>query len=224
MSTERILFIPDTHLPFIDWDALAFVSEFARSYKPTRIVQLGDLIDAINWSKFLKAPDSPNAEAEWCMTESAVRAFHSKFRKDIPWTIIEGNHCRRYLMRACEANIPKQLVKTLEQMFPFENWQWHMSPQPYMVNKNTMAIHGDEFGGSPIQKARISGLNVFQGHIHSGSLEYVNQGHRQIFAVSCGALLDKDSIAARYSAKHINKSWLGCATLTDGVPQLHPYA
>lgn len=216
----KLLVLGDTHFPFTDRVALAAAISFAKSYKPDHIIQVGDFIDGYNWSLFKRAPDSPSAEMEWNQTELMAHQFFEQLAK-FQITVLEGNHCRRYMLRACEANLPRKLVKTLSELFPYENVHWHMEPEPFVLD-GIAFIHGDEMAGNVVQKARALGMPLVQGHTHQASLTYINTFKHQIFGMEVGALIDGKSIACRYAAKNPLKMWSGVATITDGIPSLRP--
>jgi predicted phosphodiesterase len=215
----RILVLGDLHLPWVDYEALIATYKFSRSYKPDRIIQVGDLVDQKAWSQWPKDPDDPNPGEEWEMTEDGVHYVHKLFPE---MTIIEGNHCRRIMKKAMEIGIPKKLIRGMNDMFPFPKWEWRLDPNPLVVD-NIMFIHGDEMGGNAYQKAQRVGMNVVQGHDHQAYLQYINTFKHQVFGMSVGTLMDPNSIAARYAAKNAMKCWQGWATITDGVPQLYPW-
>jgi len=124
-------------------------------------------------------------------------------------------------MRACEANLPRKLVKTLSELFPYDNVHWHMNPEPFVLD-NVAFIHGDEMAGNVVQKTKTLGHSLVQGHTHQASLHYVNTFKHQIFGMEVGCLIDGASIAGRYAAKNPMRMWTGVATITDGVPALRP--
>ncbi len=217
----RIMALGDTHFPFTRWDALEAAADFAKSYKPDLIIQVGDFIDAHNWSKWTSPTDAPNSHDEWNLTIESVGKFQHMFRK-WPVVILEGNHCRRAMMRATESKIPKQLIKTMDEMFTFDNFTWHMSHRPFMRD-GVYYIHGDEMGGNAYQKAQRAGHSIVQGHDHAAYLHFINTFERQIFGMSIGAFLDPSSVAGRYAAKNLMKMWCGWSTITDSKPHLYSF-
>lgn len=219
----KILAIGDTHLPWIDWRAASQLSRFAYDYKPDLIVQVGDFIDAQAWSKHPKHTDAPSPDKEWAMVETAARKFNDLLPDNTRLYIIEGNHDRRHKMRAFEALVPSQLVKPLSSMFPYQNWVWWVQQKPLTLD-GVDYVHGDELGGNAVQKAGKTGHSVVQGHLHSDAgIKYINTFHRQLFGMDIGCMMDLKSLAARYANKRMLRSWIGWATITDGVPALHPY-
>ena len=216
----KILVLGDLHLPFVLWDALSAAQDYAKYYKPDLVIQVGDIIDAYNWSLYPRASDSPNAEAEWDATEIAMDRFRSLFAK-YPVTILSGNHDRRTMLRAFGVNLPRRLIKNLEDVFQYENWTWHLESKPLVIDK-TIFIHGDEMMGNAWQKAQKLGQSLVQGHDHLGYLQYIVTFNHRIFGMSVGTMMDANSIAGRYAAKNAMRSWVGFATITNGVPNLIP--
>lgn len=218
----RILVLGDTHFPFTNWYAINEVALYAKSYKPDLIVQVGDFIDAYNWSQYKRSVESPNAKDEWDGVLADIARFHKLFKR-FPVTILEGNHCRRVMMRAGEANLPKQMIRTLSEIFPFDNFTWHLHAKPF-IKDGTAFIHGDEMPGASWQKAQKLGCNVVQGHTHTAHIHYINTFDKRIYGMDVGCLMDTESIAAKYAAKNPMRCFIGFATITDGVPQLYPWS
>lgn len=219
----RVLVLGDMHLPWVNWRALRAAATFAEAYNPDVVVQVGDFIDGYNWSRFQRAPDAPAASEEWDMVERAARQFHDMFPGDLMVHIIEGNHDRRYQMRAFEANLPTQLVRPLAELFPYSNWNFWVRQRP-MVIDGVDYIHGDEGPGNAHRKASLTGHSVVQGHLHrDAGVRYIDTFGRQVFGMDVGTLMDTRSIAGRYANKALLRSFLGWGTVTDGIPQIHPY-
>ena len=214
----KILVLPDIHLPYPNWSALKKVAKFNETYQADIIIQLGDLIDAKAWSRWPKDPDDDSAQAEWDKTHDAVLKLAKLFPE---MTIILGNHDRRPMAKALEAGLPKQLVKTLGDVFAIPGWTWHIDSKPLVVD-NIVFMHGDEMAGTPGQKASKLGKSVCQGHTHKASLTYVNTFQHQVFGMECGHIADINSIAFRYSAKNPVTSFTGFAVIDNGVPHLYP--
>lgn len=215
----KILVLGDTHFPWVDYACLHAAYRFAQKYQPDIVIQVGDLVDQKAWSVHPKDPADPSPAEEWQMTVEGLTYLHKLFPK---MTILEGNHCRRIMCRALEAKIPKQLIKTMSDIFNFEDWTWHLDVKPLIVDK-IVFIHGDEMPGRAHQKASRIGQSLVQGHDHMAYLEFINTYGFEIFGMSAGSMLDRESLAARYAAKNLCRSWTGWATVTHGEPALHRY-
>lgn len=218
----NVLILGDTHLPWIDWKVAEGAARFASDYKPDLIVQVGDLIDGYNWSRFSRDPDAPSAGREWADTLKAVKRFHGLFDPKTMMYIIEGNHDRRYQMRAFEANIPSQLIRPLREVFPYPNWKWWVDQKHLKIDGVTY-MHGDEGVGTAGAKSRQQGRNVVHGHTHKGSIDWTATSDSLIFGMEVGTLMDPASMAAKYAKKALLKNFMGWATVSDGIPVLYPY-
>lgn len=215
----RILVLGDTHLPWVLWPCVESAARFADKYKPDLVIQVGDFTDQYSWSKYPKDPLAPNAGLEWQLVQEAAYKFADFFPQ---MKILEGNHCRRYMYRALEAGVPKQLIKRLDEEFDTQGWKFHTEPEPLVVD-NIAFIHGDEMAGHAGLKSQRMGMSVVQGHDHLGYLHFTCTFYHRIFGMSVGTLMDPKSIAAKYASKNPMRCWLGWATITDGVPHLHPW-
>lgn len=214
----KILILPDLHLPHTNWAGLEQAAAYAKIFKPDIVIQLGDLIDAKAWSRFGKDVDDDSPQAEWDAVERDVKRLAKLFPK---MTILSGNHDRRTAAKACEASLPRQLVKSLEEAFGVKGWTWHMSSKPLVVD-GIVLVHGDEMAGTPGQKAAKLGKSVVQGHTHKASLTYINTFQHQLFGMEAGCLIDAESIAFRYSARNPMTCFQGFAVIDNGLPVLVP--
>jgi hypothetical protein len=135
-------------------------------------------------------------------------------------TIILGNHDRRVMARALEVGIPKQLVKQLHEIFPFAGWTWHTSGKPLFIN-DIAFMHGDE-PGRPLERARMLGMSTCSGHTHQGIIEYATTMGKEVWAMQCGAVIDVDAAAFRYSQASFRKATVGFGVVDKGIPIFIP--
>jgi len=223
MTTDAIIIIPDTHHPYTNWNVLREARDhylvYKRQKKTVKVIQMGDLTDQKAWSRFPKDVDDDNPTLEWMKTEDALIRMGEWFPE---MTLILGNHDVRIIKKCLEVGIPKKLIPKLEKLFPFQGWDWHMSHRPLVID-NVMYVHGDEFAGNAIAKAKRAGMSVVQGHDHQMYLEFLNTMGRKTFGMGTGCTVDVDSPAAAYAAKNPMGVDLGFAEIIKGVPHLIPY-
>ena len=219
----RIFVLGDLHLPWVDWKALKAASEHCRKYRPDRIVQVGDFTDQHNWGRWAKYSDSPSPDQEWEMIESSVTRMRGMFPSKIPWTITLGNHDRRYMMRAWDVGLPRHVIKTLDEMFPFDNWEWWVEQRPIEFD-GVRYSHGDETTMTALKNpSKLSG-NVVHGHLHRDAGIYTKSfWDMNVFSMNVGTLQDRETLAGRYMQKNFSGGWIGWGTVTDGIPALHWY-
>jgi predicted phosphodiesterase len=217
---NKILVLPDIHAPAAAMDKLYSLARFAVKWQPDIVVQLGDLTDQRFWSRFASEPDADNASVEWEKTAAQIEEIHELFPNMV---ILQGNHCLRYIKRAFEVSIPKQLIKSLQELFPYKGWTWHLDSKPLVLNTETGPIsflHGDETPANLSQLAQRVGMSTVRGHSHQAGLLYTQTFQGSMFAMECGCLVDESHPAMSYAAKSPKRCFIGFATIENGVPEL----
>lgn len=216
---RSILVLPDMHAPWVHWPAIERAARWAKKHKPDIVVQLGDLIDAKSWSRWPGETDDYSPDQEWAETVACLKKLYRLFPK---MEILSGNHDRRHLIKAAESKIPSQLVRTFNEVFPFKGWNWHLDPRKKLildtVNGKILFCHGDEDGGTPLDKASFFGTSVVQGHDHKAAINYRQVGDKFLFGVSAGNLMNPESKAADYNARSSKGSVQGFLVVKNGNP------
>jgi predicted phosphodiesterase len=97
---ERILFLGDLHVPYEDKRAVELVLKAARSFKPDRIVIMGDFVDFFSVSSHSKDPNrAMKLDVELAAAKKELQKIKELGATSV--TYIGGNHCERlirYLM------------------------------------------------------------------------------------------------------------------------------
>lgn len=222
---SKIIFaLPDQHHPWSNWDMLKVVAEDVKiatrkKSNIVKVINLGDIIDAMAWSRYPKTPDAPNAQYEWDKTVLAMERLSKMFPT---MDIIMGNHCVRPMRKALEAQLPRQLIKGLNDVFDYPGWKWHMGNRLY-EHDGVVFAHGDEF---PISPANIGlaasrlGKSIVFGHSHQAALVYVNIFEKSYYAMNCGAIVDDTAVCFQYAGKNPRRTWQGYGVIIDGLPHL----
>ena len=221
---SRMIFVlGDMHLPYMDMNAISEVAEEIDIAKDrgddVTVVQVGDILDQRAWSKYPKDGESEHAQLEWDKAEQCMVQLH----KLIPeMHIIFGNHDERVAKRAADAQLPRQLIKTLDRHFDFEGWIWHTADIPLEID-GIYFIHGDTFPIPMPQSAALRlGQSVCYGHTHQGGLAFVNTYKKRIFSMNVGWLGDERQSAFNYARKSPYRCWKGYGLIIDGTPHLIP--
>jgi predicted phosphodiesterase len=217
---NKVLVLGDSHFPFQDWQVLEQAAQFKKDNNISKVIQIGDLTDSKALSRFLKDPDDDSAELEWSKVEVECKKLSRMFPE---MTILPGNHDLRYIKKAKEAGIPKQMVRTLHELFPFKGWKWHLDPTaPYIYNNNAF-LHGDQLSGTVLAKAKALGMNVIQGHTHKAAIEYHVTFNKMLWGMDVGCMVDPKTKAFDYAASKLNKVWVGFGYIDESnVPHLIP--
>lgn len=99
MSIEKIMFIPDTHVPYHDKKAWDLVLKAGKSFKPDTIVHMGDLMDFYAVSSYSKNPNRALLLKDELIEVRKARADLDKLKasKKIMLGSNHGDRLERYL-------------------------------------------------------------------------------------------------------------------------------
>lgn len=220
---NRILVLPDTHFPWVDWDALKQAKRWHDTHKPDLVVQLGDLTDQKIWSRWQSDPDDYCPSQEFEEAEAGLEVMHKWFPKML---ILRGNHDERIKARAIEAGIPGQMFADVDEVFNYPGWTWVQRKDDLIIptpRGPIMFQHGDEMGGNPAQKSRMLGMSYIQGHTHKVSLTYTHTPTGHFFGAEMGCLMDVQSKAGRYAQANPVGVSVGFGVIKFGCPYFVAY-
>jgi predicted phosphodiesterase len=191
---ERSVFIPDIHAPYIDEDAFGVAVSFIKSFKPSIIFIMGDVIDFYQLSRFNKNPVR--------MTElqgdidQAVAALH-RIRQAAPQAdiqLLRGNHEHRLTKflwsKAAELISLRDL--TVERLLDLKQLRIRYIEQGSLMFHGFLVKHGNVVRSrsgytatGEMEKAGISGIS---GHTHRLSQVYKNNYSGMTTWVEAGCL------------------------------------
>lgn len=212
--TLRILFIPDSHHPYVDPRAWECMLKAGRAFKPDIIVILGDFGDFQCTSRHTKDPNRERFLDRELDTQN--KALDEVDSLGAQWKFfIKGNHeynVERYLAeRAPELY---NLVKVEKELRLVERgWNLMQYREGLFLGK-VFVTHDLDFAGKQahIQSQAAAGTNVIIGHTHRASIAYSSTifGESHLAAMM-GWLGDRKM--AEYMHKAKTKDWqLGFGT------------
>lgn len=173
-STERILFVPDTHIPFEDERAWNLMLDVGRAVRPETIVILGDFADMWSVSAHDKDPrrrDNLESEMKAVATRlDELDALGAKRR-----VYCEGNHedrLTRYMtQRAPDVFEYVQFHKI--QRLAERGWTWVPYREHHKIGRIFVTHDLGEAGVYAAHRARgTMGGNVVIGHVHRMMVSY----------------------------------------------------
>lgn len=221
---SRVIFVAgDVHTPYEDRKAITKmaddIKEAQDSGDDVTVVQVGDIGDQRAWSRFPKDGDVDNAQREFDEMCQSLYWLHGQIPE---MTILFGNHDRRIAMRASDSQLPKQLVRTLDEVFNLPGWKWHIKDTPLIIN-DIAFVHGDEFPiPNPSSACLRMARSVCYGHTHQAKLEHVVLFDKQIFALNVGWLGDESRSAFNYARRSPARCFKGYGLIVDNVPFIIP--
>jgi hypothetical protein len=175
-TTERILIIPDVHVPFEDVRAWDLMLSVARAIRPETIVVLGDFADMWSVSSHDKDPRrKDNLESE--MKSVAMRLDEIDSLGAARKVFCEGNHeerLTRYMtQRAPDVFEYVQFRKI--QRLDERGWTWVPYREHHKIGKMFFTHDLGEAGAYAHARARgTMGGNVVIGHVHRMGVTYAS--------------------------------------------------
>jgi len=187
-QAKKNMIISDLHIPFEDSKAVGCMLDYAKAYKPNRVVIDGDLLDFYSLSTFDKCPDRKETVKDEVYK---ARQFLYKLRKivgkETKIHYLHGNHenrLQRYLWRNPELyGLDSLELKNMLELKKFnikevkvEGDYWSELRGEVKIG-NTVIMHGDgrlnraKYSANPgyaalnTLKQRV-GENVIIGHTH----------------------------------------------------------
>ena len=215
----RILVIPDLQIPFQHSYALTFLKKVRDEYKPDIVVCAGDETDQAALSRYPKDPDGQSAGDELKRARRTLKDYYREFPEVF---ICNSNHMQRLYKRAFEAGIPREYIADIHSYLRApEGWRWEDS----WTFDGIVFEHGDRASGLAVGSKLVDANHastVFGHHHSTAGLGYITKGHRTLFWMNVGCLIDENSYAMSYTKMHRTKPVLSCGVVIDGVPQLIP--
>lgn len=220
MKLEKILIIPDTHVPYQDKKAFELMLKVGKDFKPDHVVILGDFVDFYSVSNYSKDPNRVSLlEEEVEATKEALgRVKALKAKNNV---FIAGNHedrLERYLKdKAPElfnyVTIPK-VLELKENGFKYV---------PYKHSYKLGKLYFTHDVGNAGRFAHYKALDTFQHNIITGhthrlgyAIEGNAEGERHVTAM-LGWLGDVSAIDYMHIVK-AKKDW----SLGFGVAYMEP--
>lgn len=215
---KRILVIPDCHFPYAHPDAIKFLTALKERYKPTRVINLGDEIDAHAISFHEVNPDLPSPGAE---LELAIEKLKPLYRIFPELDIMESNHGSRFYRKGLASGLPAAVFKSYGEILSApRGWRWHRDLTLRLPNgQRVMFFHGK--GSNALAGSKLIGMSTVNGHFHTqfniNRWEVDGANH---FAMVCGCLIDTTSRAFAYDSNNLLRPVLGAGLILDSQPQL----
>jgi len=206
MTTKyNIIAIPDTHFPFTDLSALNKIYKYCVKYKPTHIVQLGDLHDFWSFSRFPRNPSLITPKEELEKSLRMARNMWARLRQASPKAICHqliGNHDERPKKRILSS--APELIEFLDlsYLYEFEKVKVQSSQRDELYIGNILFTHGhlSQLGAH----ARETLHSVVHGHTHKGGILHISD---KLWEADAGFLGDKNHPALSYTMYKRASKW-----------------
>jgi predicted phosphodiesterase len=219
-DNSRILLISDLHIPYHHKDSIAFLKHLKEKYNPTRVICLGDEVDAHALSYHDHDPDLPSAGDELRRAMPVIQELHKIFPK---MDIIESNHGSLIWRKAKTNGIPKHYIKSYNDVLGVDDgWKWSYDLTVKLPNGTYCYIHHGK-SNDVIKASQLSGMSAVQGHYHEKfKIDYWGNATGLYFGLQCGCLIDDDAYAFSYNNCNLKRPVIGTGLIIDSQPILEP--
>lgn len=214
----RWLIISDVQEPFGVEGAIPFCRAVQKEFRidDDHIFCAGDESDFYFGSSHPKDPDA------WLTPSGELKTLRLKLQL---WARVYprinfavSNHMLRWLRRAFDSEIPKELLRDYREVIGApKGWVWRdewliKSKHPWRL------IHGMGYSGKDGHRnaALDAGISTAIGHLHAhAGICHINTGHKRIWGMNTSCLIDMEAFAFQYSKYDRQKAVLGVGVVID---------
>ena len=216
---KRILVISDMHLPYQHKDAIKFLAEIKKEFKPDRVINIGDLLDFHAISMHTHDPDLASAGHELTMARKYVKELESIYPQV---TEVDSNHSSLVYRRAIKYGMSREFLKEYGDFLGTKKWNWVDDLTLTMSNgQRCFFTHGRS--ADVLKVSQTMGMSAVQGHYHTKFVvSYWANPDNLFFAMNVGCLINQKSLSMNYAKNFRTRFILGCAIILDGIPRLLP--
>lgn len=205
--SKRIALISDVQFPFHDRKAVKAVVKFVGDYQPDQLIQIGDLLDLPQPSRWNKGSAGEFEGSVFEDSEQCKKLFLEPLREvyDGPFGIHEGNHderARTYLSKYAPA-LAESGAFNMEALLDFDDYGIELLPAFYEIAPGWLSTHGHLgkislsriAGNTAMGAARKFDKSVVMGHTHrlgiiSETKGYGGKATSQLTGMEIGNLMN----------------------------------
>ena len=205
--------IADTHEPATHSNYFEFIKKTFKRFSVTQVVHIGDVVEHSKISRHVSDPAIDDAVTEFEKTKKAMKRWTDEFPEV---SVCVGNHDAIPARQAKELGIPKQFLRSLNNMYDLpESWIF----KDHHVIDGVWYEHG--LGSSGLYGMRNTALKMrcsyVMGHTHKGGgVLYMSGPTDTIFGLNCGCGVDADHKLMKYGKNFKEKVTLGCGIVING--------
>ena len=219
----RILAIGDLHAPFSDTKKIGYILDFAKDFKPSHIVQIGDLYDQYTHSKYPKSANVMTPLDEDNEARAYAEVFWDGLAQKAPKAQrfqLKGNHCVRAYKRVLEKapDLERAITTYYQQLYSFKGVKTLADDRSELVINDILFIHG--YLANLGDHVRYNRQSTVVGHSHRGGVHFMRHNGSTLFELNCGHVADDTLLPFSYTPQRTNFWTAGFGvieTLKNGV-------
>ncbi len=216
---NNILVISDMHIPYGHPDTMAFLTTIKTQLFPTKVVCIGDEVDAHSLSFHDSDPDLLSAGDE---LQVAIKILKKLYKLFPEVQVVESNHGSMIYRKGKHHGIPRKYIKDYADVLEAPvGWSWH--DEIILETKLGEVMFRHQFKKDPLISAQQMAMSVVQGHFHEDfNIQFVSSPNKLLWAMTVGCLIDKKSLAFTYNKTNTKRPIIGVGMIINGLPQLIP--
>ncbi len=219
LEREIVLAVGDLHEPFTHPDALPFMVAARDHYRPTKVVFLGDELDAHALSDWLHDPNGMSPEDEHVRALERLHEIYEEFPSGL---VCESNHTSRVYKKGFKNGIPERFFRDYAEILEAPaDWHW----ADHWEIDGVRYEHGEAFAGQTgaYRSALHNQQSTVIGHIHShAGIQYLQSPSNLIYGFNVGCLIDESAYAFHYAKFMKSRPVIGIGIVDRGCPHFIP--
>lgn len=211
-----ILVISDLQAPYHHPDVLDFLAAVKKKYKPTLVINIGDLADFHGLNFHGVNPNLPSAKEELVL----IRRFAKNLAKIFPrMLIVDSNHDALPARKAKSAGIPREMMHEIHTIMDApKTWKFLKTFKTTLPN-GIRVLFKHNFSSNLLNDAFKKAISLCCGHWHTKSfVQWFRNDYGFNFAMQVGCLIDETSEAFEYAENNPLPPILTTGIVLDGVP------
>lgn len=229
MSTDykHVVIFGDMHLPWSDKETVRWAINYVNKHKPDLILQIGDLYDNFNYSRFYRSPDVISPRNEMLQARKQGLEFWKQLRIASPKARriqILGNHDLERLEKMSLTLAPALahlVVDKMTELMTFEGVETLSSGRDHfsamVQGERVNFMHG--CFSQTIAHAKHYMSNVVLGHLHRGEIIPFKQGDKDLWAMNVGYMGNPKAPVFKYTKTILNAWTLGLGVIDEEGPK-----
>lgn len=217
-KSKKVLFISDTHFPYVNKKAMKKLYKVIQEEQPTHIIQAGDLVDMYSFSRYEKDANHTTPQEELELGLKMASDMWKKIKTICPKAKciqLIGNHEDR-LSKTVAKKAPElaMLCRTIQDLFDFKGVKVLSSSKEWVEIDNVIYCHGwyTKLG----DHMKFFNKSVVHGHSHRIGIAYDQRNGSLLFEMDTGFMADKEALPLQYTSSKYTKWSLACGIVTNG--------
>lgn len=220
MDNSRILILSDMHFPYAHPDIVAFLKTVKAKYKPTRVISIGDEIEAASISFHGPQPDmlSPSDELK-----SAIQKLQPIYKLFPEVDLVESNHGSLVYRRGKVSGLPRSVFKSYREVIEApQGWHWHLDLTVKLPDgSHVYFCHGKS--SDVLKLSQAQSMHCVQGHFHERfDIRYWGNSLGLYWGMTVGCLIDDDALCFSYNKVNLRRPVIGVGMIINSHPVLVP--